>query len=1038
SAAASSNYALDTTAPSPPTITSSPPNPSMGRNPSWSFTGESGASFQCRLTRPGTTVSDWASCSSPKSYDLTGQPDATYTFEVRQTDQVGNGPSSPRTSSFLLDSTPPAAPGVTSTSHPDPTETYTNDDPAFSWTASDASGVAGYSYVLDQEPATAPDTVSEGTAQSRSYVDLSDGTWWFHVAARDDVGLWSAPAHFQIDVDLPAAMPQSLLVSPRQIYPADLPLLGRPSSTRIHARVSGAGWQIQVLTPSGQTVRTFDAPAGASTSTWNGRDAAGAVVPDGPYEIRLRSVSETELNGDSAWVTVGEGPAIAGVTPNSASLNEEIVITGSGFTSEVGGFGVSIGGHEADVVSWSPTSIRVFVPVELDAGPQEVVVTAADRESTPATLTIKNYLIDPDAPAEGYIRVKVNDGVSAAALALAHGDAVLEQLLPDETDAELLRWWDISVPLGTEASKVVEYASDPNVEWAETEVTRAAHATPDDPQFAEYQWNLHQPGNDHDIDAPEAWDVTKGSANVTIAVVDSDVRNHPDLSTNLTGIRSLTDGCPDRFFSHGTHVAGIAAADTNDGEGVAGVGWNTRVFGYETGFVYKPGTPKEDCRLKVKHTVRAISHASLNGRDVVNMSYGDFDVSDAEKEIMRKAWERGLVLVAAAGNDGEPKKRHFPAALPNVLSVGATRRDGTVAGYSNTGAWIDVYAPGGHPSDQLNTQIAAPSWRDGTGGTWWTYGTSMASPAVAGIAGLLKGLDPAASNGAIVSAIQASVEGSPQTVSAAKAIAKLVDIRLPNGIFVRNQDRSKVWFVDGDRRHEVLNDVLNTWGIPGSRSPLVAAVPGSLLRERRIDRDRPLGIRPGKLISPTDSDTIFFVSNDPVNAGESWTRGRRLPMSTTTITCLGFSMDVIEVRPAALRGNPVGPEWTDCTRHPNGTVIQDGARPSVLQNDRRRNIQTDSVLDSWGMAQDVTPSNLGDTLLPTGNPIGLRPGTVARFRENGPVWFITSAGNDFAQGDKRQFERPAARGCYGFGRLSPRLVEGEIGSLHANGTVLKC
>ncbi len=109
SAAATSSYVLSTVLPPAPTITSSPASPGNGRSPSWSFAGGAGNSFQCKLTSGATTISGWAPCTSPQAYDLTGQPDGTYTFSVTQTDPASNV-SPAATGNYALSTAPAIAP----------------------------------------------------------------------------------------------------------------------------------------------------------------------------------------------------------------------------------------------------------------------------------------------------------------------------------------------------------------------------------------------------------------------------------------------------------------------------------------------------------------------------------------------------------------------------------------------------------------------------------------------------------------------------------------------------------------------------------------------------------------------------------------------------------------------------------------------------------------------------------------------------------------------------------------------------------------
>src|SRR5205823_6392714 len=108
-----STYTLDTTPPGAPTITSAPPATSSSPTPSWSFTGDPGVGFECQLTRGSTTVSGAAPCTSPQSYDLSTEPDGTYTFSVRAIDAIG-GASAPTTSDYVLDRAAPGVPAITS------------------------------------------------------------------------------------------------------------------------------------------------------------------------------------------------------------------------------------------------------------------------------------------------------------------------------------------------------------------------------------------------------------------------------------------------------------------------------------------------------------------------------------------------------------------------------------------------------------------------------------------------------------------------------------------------------------------------------------------------------------------------------------------------------------------------------------------------------------------------------------------------------------------------------------------------------------
>src|SRR5205823_2398092 len=196
SPAATSTYVLDTTAPAL-TVTAAPATPGNGRSPAWSFTGEAGAAFTCSLTRGGTTISPAAPCTSPVSYDLTGQPDGTYTFTVTATDAAGNVATA--TSTYVLDTTAPVAPTITSVPGSpgnDLTPTWTFTTPEGTTTCSLSSGGV---------------TVFGPSACAGSITfDLStqpDGTYTFPVSVTDAAGNVgpAATSTYVLDTTPPAA-----------------------------------------------------------------------------------------------------------------------------------------------------------------------------------------------------------------------------------------------------------------------------------------------------------------------------------------------------------------------------------------------------------------------------------------------------------------------------------------------------------------------------------------------------------------------------------------------------------------------------------------------------------------------------------------------------------------------------------------------------------------------------------------------------------------------------------------------------------------
>ena len=225
------------------------------------------------------------------------------------------------------------------------------------------------------------------------------------------------------------------------------------------------------------------------------------------------------------------------------------------------------------------------------------------------------------------------------------------------------------------------------------------------------------------IRAPAAWGrANQGAADVRIAVVDSGVDvTHPDLSSKIAGTYNAINRTTDvrDVVGHGTGVASVAAASTNNGLGMAGAGYNSTLLVAKVADVAG--------RIFTDDLAAGVVWAADSGADVINLSLGGPSSDDLERDAIAYAQRKGVLVVAAAGNDGT-SARQFPGALPGVLAVGATTVDGSArAGFSSFGPWVDVAAPG------RSIVVATPG-----GGYTEADGTSFASPLVAGQVALLK------------------------------------------------------------------------------------------------------------------------------------------------------------------------------------------------------------------------------------------------------------------------------------------------------------
>ncbi|MBI4728267.1 MAG: S8 family serine peptidase [Acidobacteria bacterium] len=328
------------------------------------------------------------------------------------------------------------------------------------------------------------------------------------------------------------------------------------------------------------------------------------------------------------------------------------------------------------------------------------------------------------------------------------------------------------------------YRASPRVLYAEPDFTLKALAAPNDPRFGE-QWALHNTGQqagtpDADIDAPEAWDITTGSAGVVVATIDTGIDyNHADLAASVFrnevecdadgvdddgngyvddchGINTI-DGTGDPMDdeSHGTHVAGIIGAVGDNGIGVTGVNWTTRLLACK--FLSAAGVGLTSDAVECLQYVKA-----MKGRGVpivaTNNSWGSAtsgcpSLTQAARDAIRAHLESGILFVKAAGNDSYDQDgcADGTSDLPNVVSVAATTRTDSLAGFSNRGQrTVHLGAPG----DEILSTVPGNAYAEKSG-------TSMAAPHVAGVAALLKAADPSRSWRAIRNLLLAGGDSIP-------------------------------------------------------------------------------------------------------------------------------------------------------------------------------------------------------------------------------------------------------------------------------------
>lgn len=357
---------------------------------------------------------------------------------------------------------------------------------------------------------------------------------------------------------------------------------------------------------------------------------------------------------------------------------------------------------------------------------------------------------DPSTPSEGLI-VRFRPRLAHAGQVAAHQNA-------GATSADALALSDtvrVKVKQGRRDHALAAYNARPDVLYAEPDHIVHALYTPNDPQYPN-QWALPKVG------APAAWDVSRGSSTVRVAVVDCGVfsqatnrtagdgqAGHPDLRGRVTHNQDFTGSSTgfDDYCNHGTHVAGIVSAAGNNGLGVSGLApqvtlMNAKVLG-------------DSGSGSTSNILNGVVWAVQNGAKVVNLSLGrDGPCSQSERDTFNWAWSQGVVVVAAAGNSNLSSSGS-PASCDNVISVASTTSSDARSSFSNYGTGVDVAAPG---SSILSTVRS--------GDYSYFSGTSMASPYVAALAGLLWSQNPNATAQAIVDRIRTTANPIAGTGSA--------------------------------------------------------------------------------------------------------------------------------------------------------------------------------------------------------------------------------------------------------------------------------
>lgn len=428
----------------------------------------------------------------------------------------------------------------------------------------------------------------------------------------------------------------------------------------------------------------------------------------------------------------------------------------------------AINGTALRALAWK----RMVPPTWNKVVPQHLAVRPSVEVYLPRTILVKtkeHFVLADNA--KGFPSVAMTEGLEAFAVesirtpfsAFANGEKT-------ESDRYGIgRIYELRYDAPVDAfDACIELSRNPMVEYAVPVYERFVTSTPNDP-LLKNQYAITQ------IEAEKAWDITKGKPEVLIAIIDSGVDyEHEDLAGNLwTNTKEIAGNGKDDdgngkvddvhgwdfvgnvnaqqvFFgqfvedsdpkvrianlspgdvrAHGTTVAGVAAAVTNNGTGVAGVGYTCRYVPIKCG--------SDDVNARgIYRGYEAIMYAATLGADIINCSWGGVGRSPAEQDVINQATAMGSLVVAASGNDGLFSDinpiGHYPSNYDNVLCVGSSGASSGVSGFSNYGATVVTYAPG----DNLRTTLPDNRYTSSSG-------TSFSAPVVSGIAALVRSVHP--------------------------------------------------------------------------------------------------------------------------------------------------------------------------------------------------------------------------------------------------------------------------------------------------------
>jgi thermitase len=499
----------------------------------------------------------------------------------------------------------------------------------------------------------------------------------------------------------------------------------------------------------------------------------------------------------------------------------------------------------ADETTETPQPASTEIPTETpitesktEASPTQTVTA----ESIAATATITNTVTAAPILRGNYVADEVlvrfknsaSDEDIAECLRQIHGEI---QSTIDEIRVTVIEIESINV-----SNAVATLSACPAVRYVEPNyIAYVMDTFPTDSSFG-LQYGLVN------IRAPQGWDYATGSMAITIAVLDTGVDlSHTDLAAKIVPGHDFVnnDTVPQDDHGHGTHVAGITAAVTNNANGVAGVSWGARIMPVKVLNSAGGGT--------FANMAAGITWAVDNGAQVLNISVGASSSSIVLQNAINYAVSQGAIVIAASGNSASPVL--YPAAYPNVIAVGATDSLNNLAGTSNYGPEMDLVAPG------VNIYSTEP------GGYGYRGGTSMSAAYVSGFAALLRGIP-----GNSASSVRSIMEGTALDLGSAGW-----DQYYGSGLIQMDTAILQAWPAASGNNNAPTAFIFQPGGYiptatftPNVTSTITSTVPSASLNETPTLTLQPDENGTGDLDTPTPELMIQATETPQAGAGGNW------------------------------------------------------------------------------------------------------------------------------------------------------------------------